>query len=383
MKFTPQQLKLLLPALVLSISLLSAWAIVAFRTPIKTSAPEAVIPEVQFIQLEPQNLRLTVTSQGIVTPREEIDLVREISGTVTEVHTGLVNGGFFAANDLLLRIDSRDYDYAVINAQAQVAEAKRVLMAEQAQVQQAENEWQALGEGDPSELALRKPQLAEAQAKLQAAEAQLAKAKLDRQRCEIRAPFAGRVVSKQAGLGQYLQSGQTVARIYASDIAEIRLPIATEQLAFLDLPLNQNQQQPKQLPQVSLSAEVAGLKQIWHGHIVRSEAALDTASGQLYLVAQVDHPYQAETPLISGLFVSAEIEGTVMPNLFSIPHHAINAMQKVKLVDANQRLHWQTVEVLKQAKDRVIIKQGLNAGDRLIVSELALAIEGMPVNAHE
>lgn len=383
MKFTSQQLKMLLPALVLSISILSAWTIITFREPIKTFTPETVIPKVQVIKLEPKNLRLNVASQGIVTPREEIDLVSEINGKVSEVHTGLVNGGFFAANDLLLRIDSRDYDYAVISAQAQVAEAKRILIAEQAQVQQAENEWQALGEGDASELALHKPQLAEAQAKLQAAEAQLAKAKLDRQRCELRAPFAGRVVSKQAGLGQYLQSGQTVARIYASDIAEIRLPITTEQLAFLDLTLSHKQQHTKQFPHVTLSAEMAGLKQIWQGHIMRSEAALDAASGQLYLVAQVDHPYQGETPLISGLFVNAEIEGTVIPNLFAIPHNAINAMQQVKLVDANQRLHWQSVEVLRQSADQVIIKNGLQTGDRLIVSELALAIEGMQVNAHE
>ncbi|MDD1622599.1 MAG: efflux transporter periplasmic adaptor subunit, partial [Methylococcaceae bacterium] len=200
MNLQQSSLKILAPILVLLAAAGTAWAIVALRPETVQRSEQPNTPKVNVIRVEPQTLKLNVFSQGVVAPREEIDLVSEVAGKVVQVHPAMVAGGFFAANELLLTIDTRDYDYAIAAAEAQIAEARRVLINEQAQVEQAKSEWQALGEGEPTDLALRKPQLAEAEAKLHAAKADLAKAKLNRERCELRAPFAGRVISKQAGL---------------------------------------------------------------------------------------------------------------------------------------------------------------------------------------
>lgn len=379
-------LKIVLPILVLLAAAGTAWSIVALKPQAVQQATERNIPNVDILRAEPQSLRLNVFSQGVVTPREEIDLVAEVAGKVARVHPAMVAGGFFDANELLLTIDTRDYDYAIVVAEAQIAEARRALINEQAQVDQAKSEWQALGEGEPSELALRKPQLAEAEAKLQAAKADLAKAKLNRERCELRAPFAGRVLSKQAGLGQYIQSGSVVARIYASDVAEIRLPIGTDQLVFLDLPLGNNAKKNGNWPRVTLSVELAGKAHSWQGRIVRSEAALDNDSGQLYLVAQVEHPFKAEAeqpPLLSGLFVQAEIEGVSRDNLFVLPRTALNSLQQAKLVGADQRLEIRQLELLRSEADRVIVKAGLNTGDQVVISEMPVPVAGMKVSVTE
>ncbi|MGZ0077395.1 efflux RND transporter periplasmic adaptor subunit [Methylomonas sp. YC3] len=378
-------LKILLPILVLLAAAGAAWAIIAGKPQTVQQNAEPTIPKVNVVRVEPQSLRLNVMSQGVVAPRETIDLVTEVGGKVAQVHSAMAAGGFFAANELLLTIDPRDYDYAIVAAEAQLAEAQRVLINEQAQVEQAHSEWQALGEGEPTALALRKPQLAEAQAKLKAAEADLAKAKLNRSRCELRAPFAGRVLSKQAGLGQYLPSGAVIARIYASDVAEIRLPISTEQLAFLELPLGQHGK-TGHWPAVTLRAELAGKPHSWQGRIVRSEAALDDNSGQLYLVAQVAEPFRESAdrpPLLSGLFVQAEIEGVFREGLFSLPRTALNGLQQAKLVDAEQRLEIRQLQVLRHDAERVVVKAGLNPGERVVVSELPVAVAGMKVTAVE
>jgi RND family efflux transporter MFP subunit len=378
-------LKVLLPILVLLAAAGAAWAIIAAKPQAVQQSAEPAVPSVNVVRAEPQSLRLNVMSQGVAAPRETIDLVTEVGGKLVQMHPAMVAGGFFAANELLLTIDPRDYDYAIVAAEAQLAEAQRVLINEQAQVEQAHSEWQALGEGEPTALALRKPQLAEAQAKLKAAEADLAKAKLNRGRCELRAPFAGRVLSKQAGLGQYIQSGAVVARIYASDIAEIRLPVGTEQLAFLELPLGQNGKADR-WPAVTLRAELAGKPQSWQGRIVRSEAALDDNSGQLYLVAQVAEPFREtpdRPPLLSGVFVQAEIEGVRRDGLFTLPRTALNGLQQAKLVDAKQRLEIRQLQVLRHDAERVIIKAGLNPGDRVVVSEMPVPVAGMKVNALE
>ncbi len=382
MKKPIRSLKVLLPLVVLLMAGVASWMVFALRTQPAPQNSTAVIPEVNVLRVQPQSVRLTVYSQGVVTPREEIDLVSEVAGKVVQMHPALVAGGFFKANDLLLTIDPRDYDYAISSAQAKIAEAKRVLISEQAQVEQARHEWQALGEGEASELALRKPQLAEAQAKLQAAHADLAKAQLNRSRCELRAPFTGRVLSKQAGVGQFIAVGAVVARIYASDVAEIRLPISTEQLTFLNLPLALSPADAKQGPKVTVTADLGGHPYQWLGHIVRSEAAVSEDSGQWYWVAQVLNPVlpvAQRPPLIKGLFVHAEIEGTERANVYRLPRNTVSSLQTVKLVNAEQKLEIRTVQVLRSDSDAVIVESGLNPGERVVVSELPMAINGTTV----
>ncbi|WP_426991995.1 efflux RND transporter periplasmic adaptor subunit [Methylomonas sp. CM2] len=374
-------LPLILPAVVLTAAVGAAWAMIALRPGSLPAPAEPPVPRVEVIKAEPQTLKLNVHSQGVVAPREAIDLIAQVAGKVEKMHPALVSGGFFKADELLASIDPRDYDYAIVATQAKIAEAKRVLINERAQAEQARSEWQALGEGEASDLALRKPQLAEAEAKLQAAEADLAKAKLDRSRCEIRAPFSGRVLNKQVGRGQFLPAGATIARIYANDIAEIRLPVGINELAFLDLPLGQSGR-TGQWPAVTLSAEVAGHPQTWRGRIVRGEAELDSSSGQLFLVAQVEQPDNSRdggAPLLSGLFVQAEIEGVARAGLYALPRNALNNLGQVKLVDAEQRLTFRDVELLRGEPGRVIVKSGLNAGERIVVSDMPMPVAGMRV----
>lgn len=376
-------LQIILPATVLSAAVGAAWAMIALRPSSLPAPAEPPVPQVEVVEVQPQTLQMNVRSQGVVAPREAIDLIAQVSGKVEQMHLALVSGGFFKADELLATIDPRDYDYAIVATQAKIAEAKRVLINERAQAEQALSEWQALGQGEASDLALRKPQLAEAEAKLQAAEADLAKAKLDRSRCEIRAPFSGRVLSKQIGRGQFLPAGATIARIYANDIAEIRLPVGIGELAFLDLPLGQSGR-AAHWPAVALSADVAGQPQTWRGRIVRSEAELDSSSGQLFLVAQVEQPDNGRdgtAPLLSGLFVQAEIEGVARAGLYALPRSALNNLQQVKLVDAEQRLVFRDVEILRSEPGRVVVKSGLQAGERVVVSDLPLPVAGMRVEA--
>jgi RND family efflux transporter MFP subunit len=235
--------------------------------------------------------------------------------------------------------------------------------------------------------------LAEARAKLKAAEANLTLARIKRSRCELRAPFTGRLQSKNIGLGQFIQPGDKLARIYSTDVAEIRLPLSSSQLGFLDLPLggrnNPSRSQAgawKRGPKVSLTAQFAGAMQTWEGRIVRTEGALDESTGVLYAVAEVQEPYQQKDkrpPLLSKLFVQAEIEGKAMQDVFVLPQIAMNASQEVLLVDAEQKLHIRRLDVLRNEQDRILVKEGLNAGDRLVTSGIQVPVEGMKVRVDE
>jgi RND family efflux transporter MFP subunit len=380
------QLKILLPVVLLLTGIACASVVIATRPQITPQTPAPEVPLVTVIQVEPQTLRLDVHSQGVVMPRNEIDLIPEVSGKIIQLHPDFVTGGFFAQGDVLATIDPRDYDYAIAQAKAQIAEAKRQLAMEEAQADQAHNEWQALGDGVATALAMREPQLAEARAKLKAAEASLLQAKTKRSRCELRAPFTGRLQTKLAGLGQTIQAGEKLAHIYSIDLAEIRLPLPTDQLAYLDLPLGTGGQQcgsaSLPCPKVTLSADFSGSVHTWEGRIVRSEGKLDDTTGVLYAVAEIANPYTQkdhQPPLLAGLFVQAQVQGKELPNLFVLPQAAIDASQQVLVVDAELRLHIRHVEVLRNEQERILVKSGLNAGDRIITSGVQVPVEGMKV----
>jgi RND family efflux transporter MFP subunit len=375
------RLKTLLPIALLLAGAGCAWVIIATRPQMTPQMPSAEAPLVTVLQAEPQTLRLDVHSQGIVTPRNEIDLIPEVSGKIVQLHPDFVTGGFFARDDVLVSIDPRDYDYAIAQAQAQIAEAKRQLAMEEAQADQAHSEWQALGEGTATSLAMHEPQLAEARAKLKAAEANLLQAQIKRSRCELRAPFTGRLQTKLVGLGQTVQAGEKLAHIYSTDFAEIRLPLPIDQLAYLDLPLRTEEGRCSACPKVTFTADFAGNVQTWEGRIVRSEGRLDDTTGILYAVAEVVDPYsrKAGSPLLTGLFVQAQVQGKELPNLFVLPQVAIDVSQQALVVDAEQRLHIRHLEVLRNEPNRILVKAGLNAGDRVVTSGIQVPVEGMKV----
>ena len=377
-------LKIIIPILVVLTGIGISWAIAVHRPSLKSELPDSGIPAVRVIEATPQTISLDIRSQGVVVPRTEIDLVPEVAGQIVRLHPSLAAGGFFEAGDILMTIDTRDYDHAIAEAHARIAEAERQVAMEEAQAEQARQEWQVLGEGMPSPLTMREPQLAEARAKLKAAQADMVKARLQRSRCEWRAPFAGRVRNMHIGLGQYVQPGEKLARLYATDVAQIRLPLATDQFAYLDLLLDHRNNKAERGPRVILSGEFAGVTHRWKGHVIRTEGALDEETGLLHAVAEVRNPYKVEPgqpPLIPGLFVRAEIEGREQANVFVLPPGAVNASQEVVLVDADNRLHIRRIDILRREPDRILAKSGLNAGDRLVISRIEIPVEGMKVSA--
>jgi RND family efflux transporter MFP subunit len=377
-------LKIIAPIAVVLAGIGISWAIAVNRPPLKSQVPESEVPLVQVIQVEPQTVKLNIRSQGVVVPRTEIDLVPEVAGQIIKLHPSLVAGGFFKAGDKLVIIDPRDYDYAIAEASARIAEAKRQVIMEEAQSEQARNEWHSLGEGQPSPLTLREPQLAEARAKLKAAQADLTKARLQRSRCEWRAPFTGRVRDKHIGLGQYVQLGEKLARLYATDVVQVRLPLAPDQFAYLDLRLDRRGSKRETGPKVMLSAEFSGAVRHWEGRIAHAEGALDEETGLLHAVAEVRDPYAVkgdQPPLLPGLFVQAEIEGLEQADVFILPAGSVNASHEALLVDAEDHLRIRRMQILRTEPDRVLIKGGLDAGGRVVVSGIQIPIEGMKVRA--
>ncbi|KAF3977096.1 MAG: efflux RND transporter periplasmic adaptor subunit [Methylococcales symbiont of Iophon sp. n. MRB-2018] len=352
----------------------------------KQHAPTATSVEV--IKLEKNDFQVWVKSQGTVSPRTESTLIAEISGRISSISPAFREGAFFEAGQQLLQVDPSNYRLAITVAQSQVAQMQLAVAEEQAKARQAAKNWQRLGQGQqPSELVLRKPQLASAKASLAAAEALLKQARLDQQRTRIVAPYAGRVLEQQVDVGQFVSPGTILAKIYAVDYAEIRLPLSNEQLQFIDIPdLYRGQdQQSLNMPEVTLIATMGLQVHQWQGRIVRAEGAYDTRSRRLSLVAQVDDPYAKTSDnkpaLKVGQFVEANIKGKLLQNVFVIPRNAIKDSNQLMIVNQQSQLTIRQVEIIWRDADYVVIQNGLQEGEWLSITPIQYAVNGLSVKA--
>lgn len=375
-----------LPILILLVGFAATWFMPSKRPASEDGPPTTVTPTVSIIEAKPEDLALSVMAYGSVTPRTEIDLVAEVSGKLTYVAPSFVAGGFVSRGELLLSIDRRDFELAVTRAEAVVAEARQNLERERAEADLAREDWQALANGrKASPLVLREPQMEDARAKLKAAKADLALAELALDRTGLRAPFDGRVRSRDVDVGSYVAPGEALARLYATDVAEVRLPLDDRQLRYLQLPLGGRfDHQPSRRPKVEITAEFAGRRHQWSGQIVRTEGAIDPESRQLYAVAEIADPYATDRengkPLLApGMFVTAVIEGAVFERVYSLPAETLRDPGEVLVVDDQDVLQARSVEILKSEPGRVVVNKGLSPGDRLVLSRSADLFAGTTV----
>jgi RND family efflux transporter MFP subunit len=388
-------LKIVLPIIVIVVSAAGAAGLLATREKEVFATPEPVVPVVRVLALEPVDHRFTVEAQGVVQPRVEIQLTTEVAGRVIEVAPGFAVGGFFDPNEVLIRLDSRDYELALARAQASLAEAQVRLQREEAEARVAREEWEEMGasgftsgsgpRAEPSPLLLREPQLAEARAGVASAEASVRLAELDLERCVLKAPFAGRVREKTVDVGQYVNRTQAVARIYSVEDAEIRLPLALDELRYLDLPMGfQSGEGVVNGPKVRIRAQMGGKRVVWPGRIVRTEGEVDARTRMVTVVVRVANPQgrglnDGKPPLVVGLFVNAEIEGRPAGNVLRVPRSAMRGDDRLLVVDGEDRLRFRSVDVVRFEGDHAVLSKMLEVGDRICLSPLATPVDGMRV----
>jgi len=354
--------------------------------PVKAEAPDTAVA-VKTLILERTQAVLSVESQGTVVPRTRTSLISEVSGRVLKVSPNFVVGGTFNKGDLLLELDPTDYEVALQRAKANLISMNAQLTFEQARAVQAEKEWGMTGR--PAEeaplLALRKPYLEEARAKVLQAEAEVRQAQLKLSRASIRAPYTGMVASKAVDIGQYVAVGARLGETFAIDFAEVRLPLTKRDLSMMNSFSSAGKSSHLE---VVLAGSIDGNIKQWQAKLVRSEGVISEQNRALYVVVQVDDPYvrlksgspTARVPLFMGTFVTATIGGKTINDAFAIPRHALLEESKVALVDAEQRLRLQVVEPIFGDDQFYYVNSGLENGDELIVSAMGVPIEGMKVS---
>lgn len=324
-----------------------------------------------------KDISLKILTNGEVKPLNEINLISQVSGQIVKAADEFVDGGIIKAGSPLVWIDDRDYKLALISAESRVAQASKLLEREIAESELAKNDWEELGLGEASPLTLRIPQLKEAEAAEKAALADLEKAKLNLERTVVKLPFQGIIRQKKTGVGQFVGTGSILATAFSTEEVLIALPLTDTELSYLGLPLAYEEERPFSGPKVNFYSLVSNKNSEWEGRIVRTAGSIDPLTRLVYVYAEVINPYQQSPPLAIGMFVDAVIEGKTIKNGFLVPNSAINNNSNLYVINANDSLEIREIEVLGTENDYVIIKGEISEGERVVVSPLNNAKNGM------
>lgn len=379
-------LQIVLPLIISAVFAVVIYLIIASKEEPQRRRFAPPSPEVVVRPMQQEDFQVTLKSQGAVRARTESTLIPEVRGRIVRVSPNFQEGAFFEEGEILLEIDDRDYQAELKIAEASLAQAELALQQEEARYEQARRDWERLNPGaKATELTLREPQLRQARAAFASSEARVETAKLNLDRTKVRAPYAGRVLTKSVDVGQFVSTGNQLAKIYAVDYAEVRLPLTASQADYLALPSIYRGSNPsfRDGPKVELSSTVGGKTHTWEGRIVRSEGAVDERTRQLFVVAQVEDPYgktvPGRPPLKVGTFVQAAIEGRTLENVYVVPRDVYRENSYVLLVDEEGYLERKPVDVVWQNDEHIIVNGGLSSGDLLCLTDVPYALEGWQV----
>ncbi|MFH1614748.1 MAG: efflux RND transporter periplasmic adaptor subunit [Planctomycetota bacterium] len=369
--------------------LLIAGGLIASAEAPKRSQPDIAAPLVRAQQVARQSIQVIVKGNGTVQAKTVVQIIPQVSGKVVRVSDNLVNGGFFRANEPLLSIDKRDFELSMQRAAAGVARAKVKLDLESAEGEVARREWEQLhpDTAPPTSLVVREPQIRQAKAELEAAEAELATAKLNLERTDISLPFDGRVVDKSVDPGQYVSAGMRVGTVYGIDAVEIEVPLEDRELAWFDVAGAVRSEKEPLNSRIGSEAEVmadfAGSRHKWTGYVVRTAGEIDASSRMVHIVVEVKNPFaqsQGRAALVPGMFVDIAIKGKMLRDVILVPRGAIHNRDEVWVISEGQ-LRIRRVKIVRFERDLAYVTEGLEDGQQLIVSSLDMVTDGMAVRS--
>lgn len=219
-------LKIGLPILVVLIGLGVKIAVEASAKEEPQEEEQDTRPTVRIQPLSAIDYTVTIESFGEVRPLESTNLSAQVSGEVTSWNENFVAGGIVKRDDVLFTIEKDAYEAALLQAESELTQAQAQLIEEQARADVAKREARNLPANKVSDLYLRKPQVLSAQAQVKSAEARLRIAQRDMDNTEVRAPYDALVVSRDVGVGQFVNVGMNTAMLHNIETAEVIFPIA-------------------------------------------------------------------------------------------------------------------------------------------------------------
>ena len=346
-------------------------------------APEAVIPLVEVMTLQPTEHLTRIHAMGTVVASQTVNLSARVNGEIIKRSSNFYPGGTVKAGEAMLRIDPEDYELIVKQRESDVARAMNDFQIELGRQVTAKKEYQLLGQqlkGVALDLVLRKPYLTLAQAAVKAAEASLKKSRLDLDRTSINAPFNALVQTIHVAKGSQITTATTLATLVASDSYWIEVSLPADQMRWIHVPKNNSG--TSSTARISYSAGWSE-QEFRVGWVKSLRPDVEAQGLMARLVVEVSDPLSlkksnaGKPALLLGSHVQLEIEGNKLTDVFSIPRMALHDGNQVWILRKDGTLDIRKLEIVWSEQNNVFVNHQLKNGERLIISNLAAPVQGM------
>ena len=345
----------------------------------------ATLVSVKSVDFSPQ--QTVISGMGTVTAAHNVELKPQVSGEIIELNRNLVPGGHFRRGETLLTIDPTDYRLTVRQLTTDVAKAESDLQLEQGNQLVAQKEYKLLGEtvSDVEKaLMLRRPQLENLRATLEAAQAKLEQARVDLARTQIKAPFNAVVQARSADVGARVSESTVLATLVGTDAYWVEVSVSVRQLRWIRIPQTDGDQGA--LVRVYDSA-AWGDGVFRQGRVVRLEADLEEQGRMARLLVRVEDPLSLQPGntdqprMLLGSYLRVEIEGQPVTSAAAIDREFIRNGSNVWIMEDNGNLSIRPVEIAFRGIDHILVTGGISPGEKLVVTDLAAPVEGMLLRA--
>lgn len=328
-----------------------------------------------------------IIANGQVIPSQQIALSAEVAGRVVWLSDQVVPGGQLKAGARVARIDARDYNLAVRQQIAQVDRANTELEVERNRKTIAEREWELLGGDKPANsVALRDPQLRTAQASVKAARSGLERAQLSVNKTGITAPFNAMIQQKNVDIGQLVGPQSALAVLVGTDAFWVQVSVPVDRLRWFDIPGVGGVTEGSS---ATITQSVGSATITREGKVIRLLGDLDPIGRMARILVEIPDPLglksqtrgsdssRAELPLLIGSYVQVALQGRPADGVVEITRDGIHNGDRVYIAKRDDTLEIRPVVVLWQKPSTVLIAEGLESGDRVIVSPLGEPVAGM------
>jgi RND family efflux transporter MFP subunit len=374
-----------LPLMILFVGLVISGVVAATGPEAPRRQPQRQARLVEVVPLEVADAQVAVEALGTVQPALEVRLQAQVGGQVTHVSPLLIPGGRFAEGDTLLRIDPREYEFAVRQRESDLARAEQALKLEESQQGIARREYELMADvidEDDAELVLRGPQLETARAAYDAALAALEQARLNLTRTAVVAPFNAIVEDRLVDRGGIVAANTALATLVGTDACWVEALVPADDLVWIET------------PQAGGSGgSVARVRQdavwdegVWReGRVLGRSRSLDVQGRMVRVIVEVSDPFSlrranaAAPALLMGSFVDVEILGQTIAGTVVIDRRYVHDGNRIWLMDNDGNLRILMIEPVYTGEGHVFVTEGLEAGERLVTSYLSAPVEGMPL----
>ena len=360
---------------VMGLGMLLFLALRSFRTPPDKVEAAVRAPLVNGMRVTKTRKRLRIPGHGRVVAREDVTLSAEVAGRLLWRSEALVAGNLVEEGTLLARLDPVGHVAALDGARADLAREKEALLEIESDARIARTEWERfvasgmkaeLDAPDPGALTLFGPQLARARARVTATEGRVAVARRNLARTRVTSPVTGRILSRMAGVGEFLQPGSALCRIIAMDALDVEVPVPERALGWLS-------------PSGGNLATLTSRGRVWQGRVDR--ILPEVGEGGVPVVSIRMDPAPFRNPGMFpevGLFVNVEILGPEV-SVISVPVSALRDGNTVWVVEDGSRLRVQQVAWVFRNATELWVRSGLADGDRIVVGAFGGMVPGMRV----